>query len=225
MKVLISGTKSGFGLAMKSAFQEVGWDVVGLNRESDGEPSLEVPFFDLALPHRIPLVISEVLKHHPDISCVALNAGVLGPIGPTRATRFDDLKTVFDINFFSNKEIIDTMLEQSTASTFVQVSSGAAQTVYENWAPYGLTKGLMLRLFDYYRVEEKGKRFLSFNPGPMPTAMNAAIRELGRDATPWARKFHDDSNLNDPLVLARKLVGFVLTEDKSIEDKLIDLRH
>ena len=224
MKVLISGTRSGFGLALKSAFQEVGWKVVGLNRESHAESSGEVPLFDLALPHRIPLVISEVVKHHSDISCVVLNAGVLGPIGPTRATRFDNLKTVFDINFFSNKEIIDAMLEQSSASTFVQVSSGAAQTVYENWAPYGLTKGLMLRLFEYYRVEEKGKRFLSFNPGPMPTAMNVAIRELGEDATSWAKKFHDDDNLNDTLVLARKLVGFVLTEDKSIEGKLVDLR-
>lgn len=224
MKALVTGTQSGFGLALKSAFEEAGWKVVGLNRDSDGDSMDEVPIFDLAQPRRIRPLISDVLKHHPNISCVVLNAGVLGPIGPTRAIRFEDLMTVFEINFFSNKEIIDAMLELSSASTFVQVSSGASQTVYENWAPYGLTKGLMLRLFEYYRAEEKGKRFLSFNPGPMPTAMNVAIRKLGREATPWAGKFHIDANLNDPLVLARRLVDFVLTEDKSTQDNLIDLR-
>lgn len=224
MKALITGTKSGFGLALKGAFEEVGWEVVGLNRESDGDSMGNHSSFDLSLPQTVPQAISEVIKDHPDISCVVLSAGVLGPIGRTRSVRFDDLKTVFNINFFSNKEIVDAMLDQSSASIYVQVSSGAAQTVYENWSPYGLTKGAMLRLFDYYRAEEQGKRFLSFNPGPMPTAMNATIRALGIDVSPWAKKFHDDTNLSDPSTMASKLVSFVITGKGGSDERLIDLR-
>lgn len=224
MKVLISGTMSGFGQALAQAFREAGWEVVGLNRNHKDNSIVEFPFFDLATPQTVSRVISEVVNDHPDISSVILNAGILGPVAPTREVRFDNLQEVFNVNFFSNKEIIDAMLEKSGATTFAQVSSGAARTIYEQWAPYGLTKALMLRLFDYYRVEEKEKRFLSFNPGPMPTAMNANIRALGSDISPWAPKFHDDSNLNDPVVMARRLVEIVLREDSVNEEALIDLR-
>lgn len=223
IKVLISGTSRGFGKHLKSEFGRAGYEVLSLNRNCSNE---EVNCFsgDLFAPGVAEEVIREVTTLHPDISTVVLNAGVVGPIKPTReVTRFD-MREAFEVNFFSGKDVIDYLLKHTAVSTFVYIGSGAAFNVYGGWATYGLTKLMMFRLFDYYRIEEPEKRFLSINPGPMLTEMNKIIRSEASDELEWKQKFQDERNLNHPSDMARILVELLSSQSRLNADSVIDLR-
>lgn len=224
MKALVSGTNRGFGLSLWQELQLKGWRVVSLNRTCvvKSDDCFEL---DLAESDDSDLVLRRILELHQDISVVVLNAGVLGPIAPTSEVSPREMLETLEVNFFSPKKIADFMLQSSPATqTFVQISSGAATTIYPHWAPYGLSKLLLLRLFDYYRAEHPQKVFLSANPGPMATSMNTLIRTEASSDLQWKTKFLDDQNLNHPAKIAGALVRLLSTGSRDAGPGLIDLR-
>ena len=224
MKALVSGTNRGFGASILRELESKGWEVVSLNR-SCAEVSEECYSLDLAESENVDSVLGRLVEAHKDISVVILNAGVLGSIARTSKVSSQDMLRTLEVNFLSPKRIVDFMLSNSPATQkFLQISSGAAVKVYPHWAPYGLSKLMLLRLFDYYRVEHPKKIFLSVNPGPMSTPMNVQIRNEADDDLHWKSKFLNDENLSEPSNIARSLVRLIMDDSHNSVDNLIDLR-
>lgn len=208
MKILVTGTNRGFGAALSRELRihpEVG-QLVSLNRTSAGNPAEIEYLCDFEDHSDLGVTLSRLVRDHSDIHAVILNAGVLGPIGPTDSVAVEEFELAFQVNFFANKVIVDAALRGTRASEFIQVSSGATETVYEGWATYSLSKLLLRRIFDFYRAEIPDKSFVAVSPGPMKTAMNREIRSSGLGQYVWADKFGDDSNLLSPEQAARVFV-------------------
>jgi NAD(P)-dependent dehydrogenase (short-subunit alcohol dehydrogenase family) len=224
MKVLVTGTNKGLGAGICSAFRSRGVEVVSLNRNPSDEHSGAEYIADFANLADLEGIVQTLADHHPDIDAVFLNAGALGPLGITSTIQREDLDRVIRINFSANKVIVDALIKTKNAKSFIQISSGASERVYEKWAAYGLSKMLLRRLFDFYRVEHPERSFIVVNPGPLATVMNAKIRAQSNLNVEWMSKFENSSNLSSPKVVSSRLVELFLVGGLPSSDHLIDLR-
>jgi NAD(P)-dependent dehydrogenase (short-subunit alcohol dehydrogenase family) len=225
VKVLVTGTNKGFGLAISESLRGHDVEVVSLNRSDRGEGAGRNYFSDFEDLLKLEEEVAKISTENPDIEAVFLNAGTLGPLGSTSRVGHDEMERVIRVNFTANKVIVDCLLNLSNTRVFLQISSGASERVYEKWAAYGLSKLLLRRLFDYYRAENADRQFIVVSPGPLQTAMNTQIRGLEGLDVPWLEKFKNPSALGSAKEMGDLLVKLFLEGRLASSGQLIDLRE
>ena len=225
MKVLVTGTNKGFGLAICQSLQSHDVEVVSLNRSDPSQCAIQNYFADFEDLPKLEEEVAKISAENPDIEAVFLNAGTLGPLRSTSGVGHDEMERVIRVNFTANKVIVDSLINLSDTRVFVQISSGASERIYEKWAAYGLSKSLLRRLFDYYRAEIPDRQFIVVSPGPLKTDMNTQIRDTEGFDVPWLEKMKNPSNLGFPRVMGELLVNLYLEGRLASSGQLIDLRE
>lgn len=195
-RILITGTSRGLGKKLFEEFLSTGDEVVSLGRSSC---EIEGPyvFCDFNSPENIKELFTsnELLKKHFDI--IILNAGTLGEISAANEVTKDSLLQTFNVNFFSNKIIIDECLNNSVDSQkFIYVSSGASKKGYTGWLEYCTSKSATDSMIRVYAKENPEHIFISLSPGAINTNMQNLIRKSDYKKFPDMKKFIDLNNLN-----------------------------
>ena len=199
--VLITGTSRGLGANLLNNFFEKGFDVVSLGRS---KPKISIPHLDCDF-HDIEnlestLNSSNLLQNHFDI--IILNSGTLGKIKSANKVSRNELLSTFNVNFFSNKIIIDSCLSNSNGlQKYIFISSGASQKGYTGWLEYCTSKSAFDSLMRVYAKENLSKIFVSISPGAIDTAMQEIIRNTDTKLFPDMQKFYELkklSNLRSP---------------------------
>ncbi|QPG74967.1 hypothetical protein FOA43_002306 [Brettanomyces nanus] len=144
------------------------------------------------------------------IDSLVLNAGRLDPIGHISNLDNDEVKNLFDINFFSAIELVkqalphlkDTANKSNRSSSCIFVSSGASTKPYDGWMAYGASKAALNHLCLDLSVEEAPLiRSIAVAPGVVDTSMQVYIRDAGREKMkPEALKRFTDMHKNGELL-------------------------
>jgi NAD(P)-dependent dehydrogenase (short-subunit alcohol dehydrogenase family) len=125
------------------------------------------------------------------------NAGVLDPIGPLRDAAVDALTTHVGVNLlgvlWGSRVFAGLVHDRDAPGTLVNITSGAARSVYAGWAAYCATKAAVDQLTRVVAAEEAAHGLAAFAvaPGVVDTDMQALIRSTPADRFPSVARFHD----------------------------------
>lgn len=216
MNVLITGNSSGLGLGFTEALLAQGATVWGLSRrgcplQDDGLRDTRQDLADLnAVPDALERLLSDCLR----LDLVILNAGVLGRIAPMHEIPAPDLEHIMRVNVWSNKVILDWLIErQLPAEQIVAVSSGAAANMHYGWNGYSLSKAALNNLIELYAQEMPDTHLTALAPGLVDTAMQDYLcGEVDEDDYPSVQKLKDARGTEDmptPRAAAERILDVV----------------
>ncbi len=185
MKVFITGISKGLGKSLCEGLKGDN-EVYGLSRNkvSDINEHVEI---DLSKEEDV----KKLENFNEDIDLLILNAGVLGGLRPQEETSTKELKEIFDINVFSQKTILDILLEKNKVKQVICISSGAANKCRYGWGNYALSKATLKMLMQVYAQEYKDVHFLSVAPGLIDTDMQKEVYGTDVDKVPNVQDFRD----------------------------------
>lgn len=214
-KILITGTTSGLGKSLASVFGGGGYSVFSMNRSMCDFSELE----------EVKKSIDKILSSVDTFKYVFLNAGTLGCLKPAVNIDINEQKNIFDINFWSNKIIIDSIINSRKSKTIIAISSGAANKSYFGWSSYCCSKSALKQLMSCYGDENTEMRFLSLAPGVVKTRMQDIIYTYDETEIPSVKKFKE---MYDTMQTPRECAEKILTNIKHLTDSkesFIDLRN
>lgn len=173
-KLLVTGNSSGLGRGLTEAYLGRGWRVYGCSRR--GCPELDGDLHDLRCDltdfPSVPGILSKLLAGADGLDLVVLNAGILGQIKPLSATGLDELRRIMDINLWSNKVVMDWLLQWGRpVRQVIMISSGAAVLGNKGWGGYALSKAGLNMLARLYAHEVPHTHICALAPGLIDTAM------------------------------------------------------
>lgn len=201
MNVLITGNSSGLGLGFTEALLARGATVWGLSRRGcpltdDGLRDARQDLADLnAVPEALERLLSDCLR----LDLVILNAGVLGRIAPMHEISIPDLEHMMRINVWSNKLILDWLIERRLpVGQVVAISSGAAVNMHYGWNGYSLSKSALNDLIGLYAREMPDTHLTALAPGLIDTAMQDYLcGEVDEGDYPSVRKLKEARGTED----------------------------
>lgn len=201
MNIFISGTSSGIGWGLAKYYLAQGHQVYGVSRRSPKDLISSQNYShlscDLSDFENNELQLSIFLQNVKKIDLAILNAGVLGDISDLKHQSVSQIKSVMDINVWSNKVVIDTLNNQLNELTkVVAISSGASISGNRGWGAYSLSKAAINMLIQLYANENSNTSYYAFAPGLVDTAMQDYLCSGDLDITtfPSAQKLINARN-------------------------------
>ena len=175
--ILVTGCSTGFGFALTKFYLEKGYKVFGISRTKPEIEDENFTFksFNLANTSEIKSELSEFIINIKKLDIVYLNAGILGEIKSAIELSTDELKEVYELNVYANKELLD-ILATIEVNTIIGISSGAAKNGSVGWAGYSLSKAGLNMLLNLYAKEMPSTKLLAVAPGVIKTPMTDIIR-------------------------------------------------
>ncbi|GAA5854001.1 hypothetical protein JCM9279_003758 [Rhodotorula babjevae] len=202
--VLLTGGSAGLGLATLEILLNDGCNVVSLQRSETPEltalagkypGALIISKGDVSIEDDNKAAVDVALQSFGRLDALILNAGTLHPLGAVSSLsgpRLDELKQLFDVNFFALVAILahaiphlrtrdgkEGLAEGEPAGRVILVSSGAATGGTTGWAAYSASKAAMNSLGRTLGSEEPDIVTVAVRPGTPDTVMQQKIRELG----------------------------------------------
>ncbi len=223
--VLITGCSSGFGLALTQYYVEQGCNVFGISRT---QPEFENENFsfiqcDLSKVDDIKTNLIKSIKEIKNIELVYLNAGMLGDIKSSFDLSSNELREVYELNVYANKELLD-ILSTINVKTIIGISSGAAVNGSKGWGGYSLSKAGLNMLLNLYSKEMSDTKILAVAPGVIETPMTDFIRfELDDVAFPSAKKLKE-GEIQTPLQAVIRMDNLVQQVSKFESGSFVDVR-
>lgn len=207
---VVTGTSSGIGRAVAEALLAREWKVVGVARR-------EAPIRHPAYRHlRLDLGDVAALEDHFErrfaearplagLDRVGLvnNAAVVDPVGPASRLPAAGLARAFAVNAVAPLWLMGWALRsfRGPKLRIVNVSSGAAHRAYAGWSAYCTTKAALRMAGQVVGAESEAfppgaatpadLAVVSYEPGVVDTAMQAAVRSVGREDFPQVQRFLD----------------------------------
>ena len=174
MNIFLTGHTNGLGRGLLEHALEMGHKLWCLSRSSSQKthPNLNESLCDLSTTSFDQL--NELLINVPPIDLVILNAGVLGEIKDLSQFSDSELKKVFEVNFFSQKLLLDVLLTRDVHRV-LGISTGAILKSQKGWGPYSMSKNAFKSLLEFYALEFPRTHFLSLAPGIIKTNMQEKI--------------------------------------------------
>jgi benzil reductase ((S)-benzoin forming) len=185
--VLITGCSSGLGHSLSSLFSE-SHKVFGLSR-SECDQCERHKICDLSITQDVERDLQDLLSGIDNIDLVFLNAGILGRLKKTHEIDVSEYNDVLNINFLSNKIIIDYLITNKVVKNIIGISSGAAFSSYFGWSLYCCSKAAFRQLISCYAKEYPDIGFLSLAPGLVKTKMQDFISSHNEEEIPSVKKF------------------------------------
>ena len=216
----ITGASRGLGAGLAARFAEHGLQLGLCARTEpprpDGVEAMTacVDVTDVAHLERFADAVAETLG---PIDLWINNAGVLDPMGPLRELEPDHISRALAVNvggvITGTQTFIDRSAEAPPARrVLVNVSSGAATSIYQGWSIYGATKAAVDQLTRVVAAEEPGLVCHAVAPGVVDTDMQAFIREQDAETFPAIDRFielHEQGAWNSPAWIADHLLGIL----------------
>ena len=208
--VLITGCSSGFGLALTKFYIQKGCKVFGISRNKPDYTNDNFLYIkcDLSNVENIKPSLSEFLQNIKNLELVYLNAGMLGDIKSSYDLTIPELREVYELNVYANKELLD-ILATINVKKIIGISSGAAVNGSKGWGGYSLSKAGLNMLMNLYSKEMKNTKLLAVAPGVIETPMTDFIRyELDDVAFPSAKRLKEGEiqTSNEAAIRMDKLV-------------------
>ncbi len=179
--ILITGCSSGIGYDAAHTLHKRGWRVFATCRqETDcarlrGE-GLESFVLDYADEASIKAAVAEVLQRSGGRLDALFNNGAYAIPGATEDMPRDALRAIFEVNLFGQFDLINRLLPyMQPAGRVINCSSVLGIAVLRMRGAYCASKFAMEALTDALRYENYGSelRFISIQPGPIPTRIRA----------------------------------------------------
>jgi benzil reductase ((S)-benzoin forming) len=157
----------------------------------------------------------EVVERFGRVDLWVNNAGVLEPIGPLADADPQQLRENLEVNVLGAAHGAATFARHVRAreggGLLINISSGAATTVYVGWAAYCASKAAVDMLTAVVASEERtaGLVALAVSPGVVDTDMQALIRATPASVLPASdrfRRLHAEGRFNSP----ERVAAFIL---------------
>ena len=169
---LVTGNSSGLGLGLSHALLDRDYRVYGCSRRGCAALADRVVdvHCDLADFEAIGPALDQLLAGVDRLELVVLNAGILGEIEDMSRVSVERLREIMDINVWSNKVILDWLLDSGIAiDQIVAISSGAAVLGNRGWGGYALSKATLNMLCRLYAHELPDTHVAAIAPGLIDT--------------------------------------------------------
>jgi NAD(P)-dependent dehydrogenase (short-subunit alcohol dehydrogenase family) len=179
-RLFITGSSSGLGHALAAHYLDKDWRVYGVSRRgSEGlAGSLIDMQCDLTDFDAVPVMLEDLLGSTDRLDLVILNAGILGEIRDIATTPLADIRRIMDINVWSNKVILDWLIQSGiTVKQVILISSGASILGNKGWGGYALSKSAVNMLAKLYAHEMPETHLVSLAPGLIDSDMMTYLCE------------------------------------------------
>lgn len=145
------------------------------------------------------------------------NAGILDPIGPLRTLEPAAIDRALAVNIGAVLNGSRTFARRArhwptARRVLVNISSGAARSVYEGWSVYGAAKAAVDHLTEILDAEEPDLVCHAVAPGVVDTDMQALIRAQDDETFPAVARFRQiqaDGSFTDPAWVADHLAALL----------------
>lgn len=206
MQIFISGVSSGIGKALCAHYLQEGHRVYGISRRKmraqdfglQSDVSFHHSQMDLTDHENIRPKLDELLGENAQLDLAILNAGVLGKIASIKLANLDELKQVMEVNLWSQKVLLDALIDTcSTLKTVVAISSGAGVRGSHGWGGYALSKAGLNMLIQLYADEFAQTQFYAFAPGLVDTSMQEQLSQVNAKEFPSLERLHKARGTDD----------------------------
>ncbi len=236
MNVLITGNSSGLGLGFTEALMDREAIVWGMSRRGCPlkpryDDVIRDRQQDLGDLNRLAEGLDRLLSDCLRLDLVILNAGILGRIQDLADTDVHDLEHLMRVNVWSNKLILDWLIErQLPVDQVVAISSGAAVNMSYGWGAYSLSKAALNNLVRLYAHEMPDTHLLALAPGLVDTAMQDYLcGEVDSEEFPSVQKLKDargTEHMPDGHAAAEQILDCLpRLRDQSPSGDFVDIRQ
>jgi short-subunit dehydrogenase len=233
--VLITGASSGIGKAIGAFLSQKGCTVYGTSRNP--KPSKNDVFelipLDVTKVSTIEKAVTHIVEKEGRLDVLVNNAG-MGITGPIEDTPTDEMRKVFDTNFFGAIDVIKAVLPQmrtQQSGLIINVTSIAGYMGLPFRGVYSATKGAFELITEAARMEVKEFGIQMTNIAPGDFATNIAA---GRYHTPvfehsaYKQKYQENLDLMDahvdggmdPEKMAKKVYQIIHTKKPKVHYKV-----
>lgn len=211
--VIVTGASAGIGNATAKYFAEKGDKVYSFaRRKANGFESVEV---DVTDSEAVKKAVDFVIEKEGRIDVLVNNAG-FGISGSIEDTSEENMKRLFDVNFFGatfvTQAVIPQMRKQGDG-TIINVSSVAAPLSIPFQGFYSASKAALSSLTEALRIEVApfGIKVTSVLPGDVKTDFTAVRKKNESDNPVYGERIrrsvaqmeHDEQNGMSPVVIAK----------------------
>jgi len=233
--ILITGASSGIGKAIATFLAEKGCKVYGTSRnpKHTDQFSFELIALDVLKTETIAAAIAFIIEKEGRFDVLVNNAG-MGIAGPVEETPTDEMKAVFNTNFFGAIEVMKGVLPQMRKQNFgtiINITSIAGYMGLPFRGVYSATKAALEIITEATSMEVKNYGIQMVNVAPGDFATNIAA---GRYHAPVleksAYKTKYQTNLDlmnahvndgmDPLEMAKAVFKIIHTKKPKIHYKV-----
>jgi benzil reductase ((S)-benzoin forming) len=201
---VITGASRGLGAGLAVRFAECGVRLGLCARHEpagpDGALTASVDVTDAGAVDRFAARVADELG---PIDLWINNAGVLEPIAPLRDADPAQLEAHIRTNvlgvLYGSRAYVRHVRRTNRGGVLVNVSSGAASSVYPGWSAYCAAKAAVDQLTRVVAEEEAdaGLRAYAVAPGVVDTDMQAMIRATPAEAFPAVERFRKRAETGD----------------------------
>jgi NADP-dependent 3-hydroxy acid dehydrogenase YdfG len=186
--VLITGCSTGFGRAAAVELTTRGHEVVATARRPDTLADLDVEL-RLALDVNDDASVAAAVAEAGTIDALVNNAGC-SVSGPVEAVPVDDVRAIFETNFFGALRMIQAVVPGMRArgsGVVVNISSVNGKVAQPLAGFYAATKHALEAMSEalYFEIGHFGVRVVIIEPGFFRTSLGDNRREHGVDGPPY----------------------------------------
>ena len=156
--ILITGTSSGFGKSIAKKLHSLGHIVIGTSRNADNIKSdyltMSLNINDYEMSKQL---IAEIVSNHGKIDILINNAGI-NITGPIESMEISDMKKVFETNFFSHMNVIQSVLpgmRLNQSGIIINITSIAGYLGLPFWGAYCASKASFNIIAESLNIELK----------------------------------------------------------------------
>ena len=156
--ILITGTSSGFGKSIAKKLHSLGHIVIGTSRNADNIKSdyltMSLNINDYEMSKQL---IAEIVSNHGKIDILINNAGI-NITGPIESMEISDMKKVFETNFFSHLNVIQSVLpgmRLNQSGIIINITSIAGYLGLPFWGAYCASKASFNIIAESLNIELK----------------------------------------------------------------------
>jgi short-subunit dehydrogenase len=185
-RVLITGATSGIGKACAIALATAGFNLLLVSRSPQKLAALSTQLaahgveihsaaIDLAAVTEVKAQVSQAIAQSGPIDILINNAG-MGYTGHLADMPLADWQQVMNLNLTSVFQVVQAalpVLRKRPGALILNIASIAAQTAFESWGAYGVSKAALVALSGAIAAEEsaQGVRVVTLSPGAVDTAL------------------------------------------------------
>ncbi len=200
--VVVTGASRGLGAGLAEALAGSGMRLGLLARNEPPVPAGAEDHCvsmagDVTDPGALDRLVAGVVGTFGRIDWWVNNAGLLEPVGPLADADPAAVSRLVAVNvtgvLLGSRAFARHVRDRPGTGVVVNISSGAATTPYEGWAPYCASKAAVDQATDVLALEgaRYGLRAHTLSPGVVDTAMQSLIRDQPAERFPAVDRFID----------------------------------
>ncbi len=171
--VLLTGATGGLGTSIAKYLDKEKYIVYGAGRKQTQTTDYIPVYMDLQKPESITQAVNKILSEQGKIDILINNAGI-GITGSIEETSIENVKKVFEVNFFGMMQLIQEVLpamRKQKKGLIINISSIAGYTGLPYRGIYSATKAAVMRMTEALSTElyPFGIKVVEIAPGDFKT--------------------------------------------------------